>query len=126
MKYTANDLVKELYDSNPSYHIYTLEEFTEICLMPLAFFRKKMKEPVLPSMRFKHMGIFIVYPHVIAKLLHYNQRRYDKGIIAQDTYEEFRNQMEEVHRQLTSETYQRGKVNIIYNDEESTPQTSTG
>jgi len=119
MKYTADKLIEELYNSDPNYQQYSIEEFGEMCLTPLAFFKKRMKEPTLPSMRFKYLGLFVVYPGVIAKMLHYNQARYDKGIVTQDTYEAFKAEMEEVHRQLTSQTYKRGKVTIIYNDEPS-------
>ena len=126
MKLTASDIIQELYTSNPEYQKYTLEEFEEICLMPLVFFKKKMKENTLPSMRFKHMGMFLVYPGVIAKMLHYNKARLDKGIITKETYDIFNKEMEEVHKQLSSKPYKRGKVNIIYYDEESPSQASTG
>jgi len=116
MKYTAEDLINELYSSNPNYHKFTLEEFSEICLTPLAFFKKNMKDPSLPTVRFKHLGMFIVYPGIVAKIMHHNQERLDKGTITRETYDILNNQMEEIHKQLTTRTYKRGKVNIIYYD----------
>lgn len=127
MKLTAYNIIEELYHSDPTYHVYTLEEFTEVCLMPLTFFKKKMKEKTLPTMRFKHMGQFTVFPGIIAKMLHYNKARLDKGIITKETFDLFNDEMEEVHKQLTSNTYQRGYVNFIYYDnEESSSQAFTG
>lgn len=114
MKYTAEMLINELHEQYPQ---YTIEEFTEICLGPLAFFKKNMKSPTLPSFRFKYMGVFMVYPGVIAKMLHYNQKRFDEGIITQDTYDYYNEQMKNVHEQLSTNYYKRGPVNIVYHDE---------
>jgi hypothetical protein len=124
MQYNAEKLINELYNSDSAYYSrYTLEEFTEICLAPLAFFKKKMKEPTLPSMRFRFMGTFQVFPAVIAKMLHYNQDKFNRGIIHKDTYEEVKANMERVHKALTTQTYKRGEVNFIFIDEENTPTT---
>lgn len=120
MKYTAEDIIREVYDTNPEYQIYSLEEFTEIALAPLAFFKNHMKTLAFPSMRFTHMGLFIVFPGAVAKMLHYNQERFNKGVITQETYEAFKAEMEEVHERLVNRNKKRGKLDIIYLDEDAT------
>lgn len=95
MRIYPEDYVREFYETLPEeFKQFSYENIKAACTAPFLFLRKCISSNSLPTVRFKYLGVFRIYPKKAKAELEKAEIRFAKGYISEAEYFRIKNMVE--------------------------------
>lgn len=97
MKLESRDLLDEFYNlKKQEYPDITQEQMKEVCTSYWEYFKEGVENLDFTSIRFMHLGLFIVYEKRAISLLKHVEEKFSKGKVTQQRYDHIKKRLEDI------------------------------